>query len=479
MPERSKSPFPSAFWVGLLGFYLIHAAVALRAERVLWSDGAYYFSQMLQSETFVIGDSSRAGADVLMEWPLMAALKLGVTDLATLKLAFGLPSYLFTPACLLLCLWMAGPNRAWLAWPLATFAAGSMNTELLVIHESRVALALFWPVLFGLLDPARRHATLLTSAALSLPFIASYESAILLGPLVMAAAVLRLRRETETGPKVLASVSLASGLLATLVALLSVVKPTHPANLATFEKSWPVLVGEGGTGVSLSLTLLGVAAVAALPRLAARRWSRVLLLLAATGLAVSGLREALGDPTGVAVESQYRARILNVILPALAGALLLITQRLDARRESPARDVLGVLFVAQVVLQLQLTHQWTTYREVSREALSCVRGLIPVDTAIAERLRAREASPQWMRGWHHATLTFVDRPGPLRAVLGAWNGYTSWQPFDPRVGGSFPRLERFGVDDREYRETMSRIGHRAGPTWEPETPCRAAGPGGR
>jgi hypothetical protein len=466
----------SPFWISLLLLYLIHAAAALRAERVLWSDGAYYFSQMLQGETFVIGDSSRAGADVLMEWPLIAALKLGITNLAALKLAFGFPSYLFTPASLLLCLWMAGPNRAWLAWPLATFAAGSMNTELLVIHESRVALALFWPVLFGLLDATRRRATLLTSAALSLPFIASYESAILLGPLLMVAGFLRFRQETDTGPKALATVSLASGLLATLVAVLSVVKPTHPANLATFEKSWPVLVGEGGAGVSLSLVLLGVAGVAALPWLATRRWSRVLLLLVAAGLAFSGLSEALGHPTAIAVESQYRARILNVILPALAAALLLITRRIDATRESPARNVLGVLFAAQIVLQLQLTQQWTTYREVSREALSCVRGLIPVDTAIAERLRARNASPQWMRGWHHATLTFVDRPGPLRAVLSVWNGYTSWQPFDPRVGGSFPRLERFGIDDREYRGTMLRIGHRVGPTWEPETPCRAEAP---
>jgi hypothetical protein len=460
MPQRA-----SRFWLGLLLLYLIHAATALRAERVLWADGSYYAVQILQNRDFALGDGSRAAADVLMELPVMAALLAGITDLAFLKLAFGLPAFLLVPVCLALCFWMAGPDKASLGYPLATVAAGMMNTELLVIHESRVALALFWPILFGLLDPLKRSSTLVVSALLSLPFIASYESAIVLGPVLAFVALERMRRGGRIG-EVGSAVCLASAILATLVALDSIARPTHPANLALFRQSFRVILDEGSVGVRLSLVVLFLSA----PWFQTRTWVARLTMLVAVALCGTAIVMCLQDPTHLAVESQYRARILNVILPPLA-ALLLVLNRRSTAAGAPSLGILGVLFVAQIVLQLQLTAQWSAFRQLAREELVCVRGLIPIDTALGARLAERGLSSEWMRGWYHPTLSFLDGPGPVRAVLGVWNGYTSWQPFDARQPRALPRLSRYGVDDHEYRSAMERLAFSSNPAWERVPGC--------
>jgi len=302
LPEGLKNERGTGFWLLLLGLYAIHAGLALWTGRALWLDGAYYFTRLLENQGFVLGDGSRAGADALVQIPILVALGAGVTDLSFLKFLFGLPPFLLAPLSLILCLWMAGPRRGLVVYPLATLAAGLMNTELLVIHESRTAVALFWPALFGLIDPLKRTSTLATSVLLTLPFIASYESAVALGPLLTCAAFQRLRRDDSPTNRRLAWAGATSAVLATLVAAQSILRPTHPANLASFQGSWRVALEPGSVSVQLSLLVLGLLFIAAL-------LPRVTLSWVTRGAAVAialGVLQALGDPVHIGVTAQYR-----------------------------------------------------------------------------------------------------------------------------------------------------------------------------
>ncbi len=446
--------------------YAIHAALALFTERALWLDGAYYFTRLLENREFVLGDFSRSGADALVEVPVWLALQAGVTSLPLLKFLFGLPPFLLAPLSLALCLWMAGPRRDLLVYPLATLAAGLMTTELLVIHESRTAVALFWPALFGLIDPLKRTSTLFVGFLASLPFIASYESAIVLGPVLMAAAFSRLRQGNSPAHIRLLWANITSAALATAVAAQSILRPTHPANLTSFQGSWRVILEPGSVGVQVSLFVVALLIAARfLPR-TADPWVPLL----AGGGALLGVLQALSDPVQIGVTAQYRGRVVNAVLPMLAAAPVL-WDRLRFRNDAPARRALGLLFLAQIVMQLQLTWQWHAFRELSHEQLACVRGLIPVDVALRSGLEARRVSPEWMHGWHHPALSLLDHAGPVRSLLGRARGYTEWQPFDPLDPLALPRLSRYDIDTAEYRAALARRGREGGVTWEAVGSC--------
>jgi hypothetical protein len=470
--ESEATESGSAFWRSLLLLYAVHAASALWTERALWLDGAYYFTRLLENQGFVLGDGSRAGADVLVQIPIVVALRAGLTDLPWLKLLFALPPFLMAPLSLGACLWMAGPRKDLLIYPLATLAAGLMNTELLVIHESRAAAALFWPALFGLVDPLKRTSTLAVGFLAGVPFIASYESAVALGPILIFAAVRRTGGEDSPARRRLLWAFLTSAVFATLVAAQSILRPTHPANLASFESSWRVAAEPGALSLQLSLFVLALLALAALFPRAWHPW----VALSATVVVGLAVLQALSDPEHVAVTAQYRARVVNVVLPIVA-ALPALFIRLGPEMERTARRGLGLLFAAQVVFQLQLTSQWHSFREESRERLACVRGLAPVDLALRSGLERRRISPEWMHGWHHPTLSLLDRAGSVRALLGRARGYTEWQPFDPLDPFALPRLERYGIDAGPYRSAVDSLRREKGIHWEPLESCPAGSPG--
>ena len=449
------------FWVSLFLLYGFHATAALWTERALWGDGAHYFSRILETRWFFTGDSSRAGADLLVQFPLVLALSAGVTDLPWLKLLFGLPPFTLAPACIALCLWMAGPNKALVIYPLATVAAGLMNTELLVIHESRTALALFWPVLFGLVDPKRRMSSLLVAAALSIPFIASYESALVLGPILGFTAFQRWRRESSWSQRAGVLSCLVAALASVWVAADSVVHPRHPANFEQFQETWRVLLDQGSVGTYLSLFVLVLGAASRHHRPGRQKMVLGIALLAAC----AGILLLLGNPQLVAVHAQYRARFLNVALPLIASCAVLRWPDPPAAKP-PLQNLLGILIAAQVFFQVQLTDQWSSFRRIAREQLDCARGLLPADVALASRLSNLGLSTEWMHGWEHPTLSLLDRAGPVRSLLGNSRDHKGWQPFDPLRPDEVPDLSRYGIETSEYLSIIPKLVERGGSPWE-------------
>lgn len=459
----------AVFFRALLLLYGVHLVAAVWTERALWLDGAYYFTRLLETQGFVLGDSSRAGADVLVEIPVVAALRAGITNLPLLKVLFGLPPFLLTPVCLVLCVWIAGPRPELVTWPLATIAAGLLNTELLVIHESRAAVALFWPALFALVDPLRRTSTLIVGLLVSLPLIASYESAIALGPILILTAFRRMGQDPSIPNRRLLWAIVTCAVFATFVAAASILRPTHPANLTSFQGSWRVILEPESVSLQLSLFVVGAAALGALLPRAAAPW---FTLIASVAIAL-GVLQALSDPMGIAVTAQYRARIVNVVLPVVAAAPV-VMGGLRVETMTMMRRVFGLLFAAQIVFQLQLTSQWHAFRNLARERTSCVSGLVPVDVALASGLQELRISPQWMHGWQHPTVSLLDRAGPVRGLIGRARGYTEWQPYDPLDPLALPDLARYGVDTSLYKEALARRRSEGGAAFEPLPECRNA-----
>ena len=73
-------------------FTVISAAlwIGFSADTYFASDGSFYFAIILDNATFTNVAPSRAHAEYLTQWPLVLAVRSGVTDLYALEIFFGL-----------------------------------------------------------------------------------------------------------------------------------------------------------------------------------------------------------------------------------------------------------------------------------------------------------------------------------------------------------------------------------------------------
>jgi len=134
---------------------------AIGTVRCLYADGSYYFLRVLEAGTFTEMISSRSYAAYLFQLPVVIAIKLGITHIYWLTLAFGVGCFGSWPISLLFCYRLA-PRHFWLV--MLACAAGYLNTAFMVVGEHIVAHAFFWPVLFAILfvrplNPLRRDFT--------------------------------------------------------------------------------------------------------------------------------------------------------------------------------------------------------------------------------------------------------------------------------------------------------------------------------
>ena len=211
-------------------------AAAICSSRCLYADGAHEFVRVLQARDFVALMWSRHFAFYIYEFPLVLAIKLGVTNLAWLRLAFGLGCFLPWPLAMICCRWIS-PENFWLV--ALGCAAGYLNAAFMAVGEHILAHALFWPALFVMLfaRPLKpMAAVILLASAVGMLF--SYESQIFLcAPLALLALWRFSREKTERGGRTwVVFLSAATLFFAGIaIGLCAVLMPEIPRNFIGFK----------------------------------------------------------------------------------------------------------------------------------------------------------------------------------------------------------------------------------------------------
>src|SRR5271166_2010913 len=82
-------PAPRIIWRASMAFLLAcyfagFLVLAILSRRGLVGDGAGYFTAILRDRAVLSPEVSRWTANLLTQWPVLTALRLGVTDLAAL-----------------------------------------------------------------------------------------------------------------------------------------------------------------------------------------------------------------------------------------------------------------------------------------------------------------------------------------------------------------------------------------------------------
>lgn len=455
-----------------IGVFSAWVLAAIFTSLCVYADGAHEFVRVLETQSFVSFMWSRHFAFCIFQFPLVLAIKLGVTGLPWLRIAFGIGCFLPWPVGLLLCHWIS-PKNFWLA--AAGCAAGYLNAASPPISEHILTHALFWPALFVILfarplKPA--HAVVLLAMAVGLQF--SYESQIFLcGPLGLL-ALWRLFQERQANSgwpwlvflaaTVLFFSSIANGIF-------SVLMPELPGNFTGFKSGTLGILQHTGWTLNWTLLWCGVVLLACLSEkvwgvLSGKRgwyfWMPALLIWGTWPLLAPGKFD-----TGL----QYDNRVLNLLVPLALLPVALILRFypdwLEVRR-SRLVQMAAVLLLAQSLWQLSVAALW--YRDVvwMQETLAAKRGIFPLRSTVlaADGMLGRELRPDAIGGrfdWSWPCLSLALAPGKdinclicSEVFLDPAIRLHSWQPFDPFNPAALPRLSHYGLDYSNYLAALNR-----------------------
>lgn len=438
------------------GFFALSLLLQILTWRAFYGDGAAFFVNGLLRGSISLWPAHRAFTTALYQAPFWAGLQLGITDLDWLQALFAIGLFAPWPLALWFC-WRLAPDQLWL--PLAACGLGYLNSCLLAFSNALAAHALVWPVLIALVfvrPLSRFAAATLVGAALLL--LRSYESQILLGPLLAAVAFWRLRQREGR----LARTSLAvSGLLllgSAWLALAGIRATPISGNRDQYLRTSLTLLSAPSWTLAFSLALV-VATVLLLwrPRLqqlAERWWAQALLLLL---LAVWGMGPLLA-PGLFQPDDQYAARGLNLAVPVLLLPVAFLARRHAAWFDSRRRWLYGAalaLLLAQSLWQISATVQWQGYVGAVRVLLAQRQGPVRVEGSPLDRPRNGNQVLRFRINWTLPYLSLLLAPdGQVRTLLWA---QSTFQPVDPQNAESIPDLSRYGFRLDAYRRLLRAL----------------------
>lgn len=423
----------------------IAAGISLRG---LYADGAFYAAQLWRGQGFVIIEPARWTAQVLVQAPVVLAMRLGATsplDVATaLSLSTNLMPLVLTMASLLL---LPAHARAWGVFPLLIFLCFGMSAGIASIADGTTAAAYAWALLllivFAPPKPQAQGALLL----LALGAVRLHEAMGFLGPLLVFAAIARAR--TAETPAFRATLIVAACLIAlgTLFAIDGLLYPRLTSNRGAFLSDLLSLRWLWAGGRPNALAWIGLLGLLALPLCWARGTiRRCLWPIFGIGCAILALLAFLEPMTAA---SSFAARG-NACLASFPAMVLLLLSR-NGRWRGPDRRALtglaALLCLSVSLADAAATWQWRHYTQAVQSVLSRHRGVIGWDVALSSLSpsgRAALTGCAWP--WTASLMSLWLAPGGIvRSVIANPPGVV-WEPFDPQ--SLTPLLDRAAPPDR-------------------------------
>jgi hypothetical protein len=441
------------------------------SSRCLYGDGAHEFIRTLEAQGFMYLMWSRHFAFYIFEFPLVLAIKLGVTNFTGLRIAFGLGCFLPWPIALACCYWIS-PKKFWLA--IAACAAGYLNAAFMPVGEHILTHAFFWPSLFVILfaQPLKPGAAMILLAS-AVGMLFSYESQMFLCAPLALLALWRAGREKKEKHLWAWTVFLAAAALfiaGISVGLWGVLMPELQANYGGFKAGAFGIFKHLGWTFSWTLGWSALVVAALFSETFWQMLSRkpgVYLLFAL--LLVWGTWPLLAPnhwDNGV----QYDNRVLDLLVPlALLPVALILRFRpqwLELRHSRLELLVAAALF-AQSLWQISATMHW--YQDVTwaREILASHYGVVPLRSTalVADGMDGHELYPHAIGGrfdWAWPCLSLALSPRPQVNSLICSEVFLDpnirahfWEPFDPLNPKTLPDLRHFGVDYRGYISALT------------------------
>ncbi len=458
--------------VAVVLLYVFSWAYAIAVNRHLYLDAAYHLYLIETQVGFLsfwneFSDDffrSRAFAVWVSQAPaIFSSDVLGISG-KSLSFIYG-ASLVGAKLAPLLVLWKltAPALRAYLLLPLGALWVGTASADLVIISEGHLTASLIWiPAFFvlGMLRPGAISSCVAVLSAFIL--MLTYESMVILGLLMVAAALLPGLRpagsNSGTTPKLaIVSVMLMSA-AASAFAFASITFPRDVGNrdglvsssLALLDASASGYVPAASIVMSLLFAVLLVASLFAERFGRKSRWGTPLSI----GIAFVGTLAALfhlaSFPVGLLAHGTYSERLFSLlVVPAAFLTLLIATRICDARnllagwrQDFPRVIAIPVAFagILQVVVSLWLTTAWV--RDTTQlEILIADRiGLVSCRDSLGRSMPANDSAGAMVCNWTITSLSILLFGNGAQAL--AYDSAATFKPIDTTTAHFRQRIAR-------------------------------------
>jgi hypothetical protein len=411
-------------------------------SRGLFVDGSAFLMNIVRNGSFFDFYQPRLYAMVLAQVPIVAGLKLGVTDLHLLGRLLSLGLFVLPTVFYTLALVRARHDPVLLAVVIVAIAVVFMTTSFFIVGEYNTAYALVVFIAVRLVTAERLGVgDSLVLLAASVLAIRTYEVFIYLGPLLAAMTLWQVwRMPRRPVVPVLLHLAAAGCFVAGMaVAIDSVIHPYSAEHLAeTYDMAldfWQNLQFD------LAFVAVAIVAVWALVRpqqletVRPYLWAGIFAALLALSPLLA-LSETLVRPLA---KSQYVARTVSGVIIAAMVIFLwcYAAERLEAwrvrialRDKAVRRRVLGFAFLVLVAMlpsDIFLSFTWRAYLASFRQVVTTHTGLV----AYEDTPLARRPDLLLVENWTLPTQSLILRGKPGDAIVLPPRDFTAWVPFPP------------------------------------------------
>lgn len=419
-------------WLAPLTLFLIISAslfLKFRADKHLSQDGVSYFFHILENKSFANIAWSRQFTEYLTEWPLVTAVRSGITDIELLVKVFALGIYLPYLISFLLCWYVVRDEDKSLLWfPLAGYIGFNVLSDYDLIADHHVLAVMTWPIFLMLVKTRPlQWSEGLVLWLLLVAYSRMYETAVLIASILAVIALGRLYWFRTGRERLIMGVALGLLALVAYIAVQYIIDPRSPQNRGAFLDSiWVNQRNWEAVATNAFLLILG------LGWLINRNWKKLknavfLLSLVPIGI-YAYFRLTHPDYAMTAYISFSSRTLIGLVVPGLMlGCVIVVLLKSKLTAVGVGAFVAG--FVVMTLFNLYDLRYWNGVREEFARVMDSDQMFISIDdTPLGdEGLDLRHY--RW--SWNNPLLSLVWSGRCVKTIV--LNSPNDPQgPFDPR-----------------------------------------------
>ncbi len=386
--------------------------IGFSVDTYFGSDGPFYFAIILDNGTFTNIAPSRAHAEWMSQWPLVWAVRSGVSDLKLLEVIFGLGIWFPWVLGFVVSLYATRERPALIVFYLISLASLNLAGWCLIYGEHMVLLSIAWPIFYlAILRRPLNVVEQILTAALLLVHMRLYETTIASGSIFVVLFAFRGWLATSHRERWGNSFFTILAMASVMIAAYWIINPRDADNRGHF-------LGAIGASLGHPYPWMGVSFV----------------VLTAWGYLFSSSRAFLA-----AWMMPLVIGVLSLLSPGIMGGISFSTRTLTltalpllmfvtamASLSSFRFTKKWALSVSALIVGLSLLHvrhlqSWIEFRSEFKGVLKEEQGLVnPAD---------HDDIDHW--GWTNPLLSYVWSEGEVRSVILNRNFESGYEPFDP------------------------------------------------